>query len=225
MTETCFACGNVATTREHVPPLCLFPARKDALGAYDHRRNLITVPACQDHNCTKSEDDLYFLWVLSTNALANAVGTQQALTKVLRSHRRRPALGDRILATANEVVLVDDRSGCQREADEVGLDELRFGHVLELIALGVYRHHFGVRWPNGLRVHPEFLGDVNPVPEDIVSARLVVSATASVLFAGEPVYGENPDVFWYQVLRPPVRYECLMRLGFYGGCMANATFK
>lgn len=68
MNDTCFACSNSATTHEHVPPACLFPETKDTDCNQDFRRNLITVPACADHNLRKSSDDEYFLWVLSTTA-------------------------------------------------------------------------------------------------------------------------------------------------------------
>lgn len=226
MNETCFACGNAATTREHVPPLCLFPEWKDAQGVQDYRRNLITVPAFMDHNAAKSADDWYFLWVVSTNVAANSVGMRQALTKLDRAHRRRPALGDKILENALDVVIVDSRSGVEHEADEAELEEARFDRVLRLVALGIYQHHFRARWLGELRVHADFIAESNANRKSQSNAaRLILFEAASRLFASEPRYGENPDVFWYQVHEPKARYECLIRLVFYGGCTATAFFK
>ena len=146
MLDRCFACRNPATTREHVPPLCLFPETKNAEGGRDLRRNLITVPACVDHNLAKSTDDEYFRWVVSTNVAANHVGTWQAVTKVARAHGRRPALGQSILEGAKNVTVVDSRTGLEYSTAEAPLDGARFTRVLDLVALGVYRHHFGESW-------------------------------------------------------------------------------
>lgn len=48
MTETCYMCEAAPTSREHVPPKCLFPESKDVNGQ-NFRENLITVPSCDIH--------------------------------------------------------------------------------------------------------------------------------------------------------------------------------
>ena len=53
--ETCYMCDSIATTREHVPPKCLFPEKKD-IGDDIYRQNLITVPSCDKHNTSKSQE-------------------------------------------------------------------------------------------------------------------------------------------------------------------------
>ena len=126
MSDTCFACSRPATTREQVPPACLFPETKDTAGKQDFRSNLITVPACARHNLAKSGDDEYFLWVLSTNLSANSVAGQQVLTKLARANRRRPKLGQSILTDAKDVTVVDSHSGMRHGAVEVQLDDARF---------------------------------------------------------------------------------------------------
>jgi hypothetical protein len=225
MNDTCFACSSHATTREHVPPVCLFPETKDTDGNQDFRRNLITVPACADHNLAKSGDDEYLLWVLSTNLPANSVARQQVSTKLRRARERRPALGQAILSDTKDVTVVDSHSGTKHDAVEVPLNGARFQRVLDLVALGLYRHHFRKRWPGSIRVHPDFIGyaDAGQIV-DADTHRLVLFDAAQKLFAPEPKYGENPDVFWYQVHEPKDNYRCLMRLVFYGGCTATAFF-
>ena len=59
-------CDNLATTKEHVPPKCLFPEKKDLKDiSLDLRKALIKAPSCVDHNCKKSGDDEYLFNVLS----------------------------------------------------------------------------------------------------------------------------------------------------------------
>ena len=223
MNDTCFACSSPATTHEHVPPVCLFPESKDTDGQQDFRRNLITVPACAAHNLAKSGDDEYFLWVLSTNLPANSVAWQQVLTKLARAHKRRPALGQSILSDTKDVTVVDSRSGTKHDVVEVPLDGTRFQRVLDLVALGLYRHHFHERWAGSIRAHQDFIGYADSGQTlDVDTHRLVLFDAAEKLFAPEPKHGENPDVFWYQVHEPNVRYRCLMRLVFYGGCTVTA---
>lgn len=223
MTDTCFACPSPATTREHIPPACLFPEPKDTNGIHDLRRNLITVPACADHNLVKSSDDEYFLWVLSTNVTANAIARTQVSTKLTRAHQRRPALGHSILSGYEEVTVMDSHAGTNYEAVQVPLDGARFQRVLDLLTLGLYRHHFGERWVGSIRVYPDFIAFDNAESlADIDANRLILFNCAKQLFANEPKYGENPSVFWYQVHAPKGPFQCLMRFVFYGGCSATA---
>jgi hypothetical protein len=95
--------------------------------------------------------------------------------------------------------------------------------VLDLLALGLYRHHFGERWVGSIRVYPDFIPfEGAESPADIDANRLVLFDCAKKLFANELKYGENPSVFWYQVHEPKSPFQCLMRFVFYGGCSATA---
>jgi len=219
---SCYACDCPATTDEHVPPLCLFPERRDSPGGRDLRRNLITVPSCEAHNTRKSLDDVYFLWVLSTNLPANATGAAQVQTKLARAHRRRPALGSGMLMGAKDVTVLDSVTGKQYDAMEVALDGPRFQRVLDLVVLGLHRHHFHERWLGGLRVHADFVAF--PDVSDADAVRVGLFAAAEKLFASEPKHGDNPDVFWYKAFDalPAAR---LFRLCFYGACTATAILQ
>ena len=220
---TCFACEKPATTREHVPPACLFPEQKDMMGNKDLRRNLITVPACTDHNLVKSGDDEYFLWVLSTNLPANSVAREQASTKLARAYQRRPALGQSMLRSGEDVDVMDSHTGGRYEAVQVPLDGPRFQKMLDLIALGLYRHHFGEQWKGRLRVHPDFVAFADaPDTAEVEASRAVAFDCAQKLFVRQPKYGDNPTVFWYQVHEPTELSRCLIRLSFYEGCTATA---
>jgi hypothetical protein len=223
--EECYACEAPGTTREHVPPLCLFPERKDTPDRNDFRKNLITVPSCADHNASKSSDDWYLLWVLSTNVVANEVGMRQAMTKLGRGHIRRPALGSTILDSATDIMVVDSRTGTPHESAEAPLDGSRFDRILKLIALGLYRHHFHESWRGELRVHPDFIGEMDPAQRARRDrARVDAFEAATQIFAHRQRYGDNPKVFWYQELRTDLSYPVILRMAFYGGCTATALF-
>ena len=59
-------CDAPSTSREHAPPISLFP-EADVFGR-DVRRNLITVPSCDAHNSMKSKDDEVFRAVILMQA-------------------------------------------------------------------------------------------------------------------------------------------------------------
>lgn len=85
--EYCYMCGAVATTVEHAPPKCLFPEAKDTPGA-DFRKNLITVPSCIEHNCSKSSDDEFLMVSIAGIVGNNSIGYHHATGKVDRALRR-----------------------------------------------------------------------------------------------------------------------------------------
>ncbi|MBX3306007.1 MAG: hypothetical protein KF751_08120 [Nitrospira sp.] len=150
---------------------------------------------------------------------------QQVATKLKRTNERRPALGKAILRATKDVTVIDSASGIEHDAVEVPLDGGRLQRVLDLIGLGLYRHHFGKRWVGGFRVHPDFIGSADSSPMlNLDTDPLILFHAAEKLFATEVKYGENPDVFWYQVHEPRGKNLCLMRLVFYDGCTATAFF-
>jgi hypothetical protein len=64
---SCYWCGVSATSREHVPPQCLFSESKDIKEFYQQsfRLNLIKVPSCREHNLKRSKDDEYLMACLA----------------------------------------------------------------------------------------------------------------------------------------------------------------
>src|SRR6185312_15429445 len=86
--KICYKCGKAATSREHVPPICLFPEKKDLYGI-DFRQNLITVPSCDEHNAKKSSDDEFLLSVIASVVGNNGVGYIHTQTKVKRIFTRK----------------------------------------------------------------------------------------------------------------------------------------
>ncbi len=218
--ETCYACTEVATTLEHVPPLCLFPEAKDLPTGCNLRRNLLTVPSCATHNSQKSGDDV-FLWnILSLNLGSNGVAIQQAASKLGRATRRRPALFHAITAGAVPVAF-HARTGQRIDTDELPLDGDRFESAIDLVARGLHRKHFGVSWLGNLKTIPDFV-IAKSSPED--DAALVAFAKiATQVFAAIPMLGDNPSVFTYQVVDVPEKLRAI-RMNFYGGSRVVAVY-
>lgn len=71
--EKCYMCHRDADSREHVPPKCLFPEKKD-VGTSAYRNNLITVPSCELHNSNKSKDDEFLMVSIAGIIGNNSIG-------------------------------------------------------------------------------------------------------------------------------------------------------
>lgn len=70
---------------------------------------------------------------------------------------------------------MDSQAGTKHEAVQVPLDGARFQKVLDLLALGLYQHHFGERWVGSIRVHPDFIAfEGAESPADIDANRLIL---------------------------------------------------
>jgi hypothetical protein len=83
----CYMCGQPATSREHIPPACLFPEEKDIKTSI-FRNNLITVPSCNEHNSKKSKDDEFLMGCMAGIVGNNVIGFFHAHTKVKRAIER-----------------------------------------------------------------------------------------------------------------------------------------
>ncbi len=88
--KICYKCGKPATSREHVPPKCFFPEKKD-VGHDGFRKNLITVPSCDEHNYQKSDDDEFLLASVAAVLNNNSVGFNHNQSKVKRAMQKSRA--------------------------------------------------------------------------------------------------------------------------------------
>jgi hypothetical protein len=220
--EVCYACDRAATSREHVPPDCLFP-KASATGGRDLRRNLIKVPSCNEHNAGKSLDDEYLRLVLSVNICGNEFARRNAETKVARSVLRSDALTQLFLSDLPDVDVVDSATGRVHEGTLFPLDRPRLLRCLEAIARGLFLHHHGYRWLDEIRVHCDFLPATDgPARAQDEERRRVLFDAANARFANADRHGENPEVFWYQAVDDGGRFT--MRLGFYGSCRVTVVF-
>jgi len=211
--EQCYACDRPGVSREHAPPLALFPEFKDV--GVDLRKRLITVPACDEHNPRKSKDDEYLMMVLVANIGVNEFANQQVATKIVRAWERNPALKD--VAVRDPQVSENDG----RRTMTFKLDLPRFNGAMELISKAIYRHETGRNWSQ-----PFFSYATSLLPSDPDRSGEVTERTRQFkdlldrAFEKQPWKGENPDVFKYHIYLPSTEARdpvvCL-QMRFYGG--------
>jgi hypothetical protein len=219
----CYACAQLATSREHVPPRCIFPKKKDLPDGDDLRKQLITVPSCDAHNLQKSGDDEYLMYVLAMTLPANTVGLNHFSTKVVRAIRENPALIQKLLNGSQPIVL-EDPDGELFDSHAVQIDGARLETSFNSIALGLYLHEFGIAWGGDLRVQADFLVYIDPQSEERNAEIQALAAAADELFRNIPQRGENPEVFFYQVKDAKPLADTLLRMTFYRGTCVTAFF-
>lgn len=191
----CYFCGSRATSTEHVPPRCLFPERKD-FPEKDLRKNLITVPSCDEHNSRKSRDDEFLMACLAPVVGNNSTAYRHAATKVARARTRNPHLiGDTIREARDFDLRVSD--GVSFPVLVGKPDMPRLCRTLQAVARGLYRHARGVRFVGKVVVIPSFVdfmpGSTISVIQ-VLSQRMIESERR-----GWEAHGDNPEVFSYQV--------------------------
>lgn len=134
---TCYLCDTPATSKEHVPPLCLFPEQKDLEAGLDLRKNLITVPSCETHNQKKSGDDEYLLYALTMNIVNNETAMTQIQRKIVRAITRNRSRFDKF-SKENRPVFAVDSNGNMFNTLMVRIDNERFLKSLRWIAQGLF---------------------------------------------------------------------------------------
>jgi hypothetical protein len=205
--KTCYACDAPATGGEHVPPQCIFP--KDD----QYRKNLTTVPSCDEHNLKKCKNDEYLKFVLSAvggmNELAHSV-----FGSVMRSFDRRPHLIDRFTPDL-QVVQV-----CGLETGGFTLDVSRFENSIKSIVRGLFFNETGKKLTSELRVAWAHMLTKNysaaPFLEIIQKAEREIPAN---------YLGANPKVFLYAIDKSKSGKTWLCRLKFYEGYPICITWK
>lgn len=224
----CYWCGQSATSREHVPPKCLFPIASDTSDGKDHREQLITVPSCDLHNAAKSHDDEYLLCVLAFSILNNPVGQQQAASKVLRALKQAPRLAEQVLGKSKEITIQDASTGKIDSTIAFMVEQTRLDSALEHIARGLYFHHYRTPWQGTLRVLSEFLVALDSPAAGARNARIQeLRDSASEFFSSVDRNGANPSVFFYQLFDDPKvhPHKIVARLTFYGATSVLAFFE
>lgn len=218
----CYFCDNIATSSEHVPPKCLFPEIKDTKGI-NFRKNLITVPSCDLHNSRKSDDDEFLMLSLSGLIKNNPVGNFHQLTKANRALKRKNAnfLSKEILRK-HKYGTIQSSDGKYRLVSIGHPNVERLYNCLEHIACGLYFHKFKVRFKGSVKIFMGFIDykDNNKqVLKHFLKKRFILETELN-----EEIEGENPEVFYYQFLKPDNHGFIALKTTFYGTAEAYFTF-
>jgi hypothetical protein len=210
--EKCYYCDELATTREHVPPKCLFPEGKDLTDGIDHRKNLITVPSCDAHNSQKCGDDEYLQLILIHGYFRNEAGQQHFNSKIVRALTRRPAM--LFALYDNKIPVVIDG----QPTVAVDISRVRFNKALERVCQGLCVNEAGDRWPAEIEIHTPLLLSMDDPDSDKIN-ELVPNLSKAIIdrLKDLPRQGDNQEIFWYQFLAERDRERLYCRMVFYGG--------
>jgi hypothetical protein len=182
---------------------------KDIPPGFDFRKNLITVPSCDTHNLKKSQDDVYLLFVIVSNYETGPVAQNHFSTKIMRAIKRDYSFREFI--TDGQEIVIDGKLTWMYLIDKPRLDK-----GLILIAKAIFFHHFKNKWKRDIRViTPAFLRIHSRASKSEKSRIERLEVSASNIFANEPSYGDNPEVFYYQTFTDDQSSEVLIRMVFY----------
>jgi hypothetical protein len=212
MCKTCYYCGKPATSTEHVPPKALFPEQKDSPEGVDYRKNLFTVPSCDEHNSVKSHDDEYIMYILAMSLPSNAIGRLLYKTKVTRAIKRNSAIIRMLLKDKRPVILRDTQTNTWLESIALKVDYNRLKNAFAHIAKAIYYMELNRIHIGDIKVHSEFLLSLENVEANKIQSQL--SASLDVILAQHLKHGDNPDVFFYQVAQAGTDY--VVRMTFFG---------
>ncbi|MEZ4483615.1 MAG: hypothetical protein R2864_03160 [Syntrophotaleaceae bacterium] len=192
---TCYMCSKQKTSVEHVPPLCLFPEKKEHSFQTNFRKNLITVPSCDDHNSNKSKDDEYLRFVLVSHFENNSAAQTHFTGKVIRSLKRRPHISETFMPDQLPAVL----NGEQTMAFKVDLK--RFNNGVSQICRGLYFEKYKEKWLDPIRVYSSCLLAQRSDKLTSAEEEFEIFRLAAEFFKDVIKEGENPEIFQYQMAR------------------------
>jgi len=204
--ESCYMCDAPATSREHAPPQCLFPEFKDA--ARDLRRGLITVPSCDTHNGAKCKDDEFMRAViLMTAAPTSEAAKNLFMGKLLRAVKRKPAAHQ---------AFFEERGTLGQGQGILQVDRPRFDRCLDHLVRALAFDAFKIKWMLPMAVvSPNFLratGEKSIAPD---APTLDAVRISREWLGGEPIRGENPEVFKYRIKHDAVAQSLAFAAIFY----------
>ncbi|QDT95369.1 hypothetical protein [Gimesia aquarii] len=209
---TCYMCDAKSTSKEHVPPRCLFPESKDVDGQF--RINLITVPSCNKHNSGKSSDDEFLLVSLAGILGNNSIGYKQKFSKVNRA----------IYRSSFELLTnsMKNRKLCIYEVSSNKFIDViwgtpdydRLNNCFDRIARGLFYHVFDIKFSGKTKTMLGYIQHKESTPKEF--QRFIRDKILREL-KGKPRLGDNPEVFSFQFTDLDQYGLCSLHLEFYGG--------
>lgn len=212
MANTCYMCDGLGTTKEHVPPKCLFPEQKD-LGD-DYRKELISIPSCREHNNRKSSDDEFLMMSLAGIIGSNSIGYRHKFTKVNRALIRASYAQLDEVFTKRQLFAVELETNRFIDVIWGTPDHQRLERCFDQICRGLFFHKKAKKFQGRTRSMLAYTRPREENPREFM--RLIRDGAAKELH-GKPWDGANPDVFRFRFGEPDAHGVCLVHLQFYGG--------
>ncbi|WP_394886810.1 hypothetical protein [Clostridium butyricum] len=205
----CYWCGNIATSKEHVPPKCLFPEKKDMqnISEANFRKDLITVPSCDEHNLEKSNDDEYLMECIASIVGNNGIAYIHSRTKVARSLARNSKALDIV---SNGTLKINNT---KFPVSIINVDTKRLSYSFEAIARALYYYECGKQFNGECRVFsPIFRNALNE--EGCKWLDYIKSEIENEKDKWEEK-GSNPEIFKYRLGLEDSLGSRLLLLTFY----------
>lgn len=196
---TCYMCNAEATSKEHVPPRSFFPAEKDLPAGVALRKQLITVPSCDQHNTQKSTDDEYLHYAVLMCIANNPTGQKYFAAKGVRAIDKNRPVFEELVRQHRPVIAQDTTTGVRSRTLALKLDMARIKAALEKMGRGLYFHHFQTKWLARVDVYPHFVIDLEgPNPRQFNDTNQSLLHFVETRLATEPTQGANTEVFSYR---------------------------
>ncbi len=218
--ESCYKCGQSVSSREHVPPLCFFPEKKDT-NNFDFRKDLITVPSCDEHNSKKSMDDEFLMACLTGIVENNAIGYFHNKTKVKRALERKNRHFIKSIFKDPKAFLIHTDKG-DFPLIQGSPHYERMVKCFEHIAYGLFYHEFKQVFDGECRV---FLGFLKYHDENMEKTKTLIRKLYDIESVDWTFKGKNPSVFRYQFGTPDQFGLIPLKFTFYEGTEIFVAFK
>jgi len=218
MKDTCYYCGDLATSEEHAPPKCIFPSIKDTHEKIDYRSNLITVPSCDVHNTRKSKEDEYLCYVLALSSSSNEVAINQFLTKISRAITRSPTLINRLFMKYKKVEVSNAEKDIWHKTIAIPPEEGRLKLIFTHIAKAIYFNETNEIWSGKIDIIIELMLSLTDVRKNERQQKFLNYLDKKLY--GINHKGSNPDVFSYQFVQ--MEGKALLKMYFYGNSKVTA---
>jgi hypothetical protein len=142
--DECYLCGALATTKDHIPPLGLFPKPRPS--------NLITVPACLTCNHNRSLDDEYFRLMITAGSLDAPQSLNVLHQRMIPRMRKSPALIMKFLKSVKKVNIRSEEGIHLGHGNEFQINRPRVQAVIDKIVRGLFFKHTNHRLAVGYRI-------------------------------------------------------------------------
>lgn len=220
-TQKCYMCESVATSKEHVPPLCLFPEEKD-IKTNIFRTNLITVPSCDKHNSKKSKDDEFLMGCLAGIVGNNVIGFVHAHTKVRRSLQRKGRNYIHELVTDVKEFNLTSANNYKFPVLVGRPDLQRLHSCFSHISYGLFHSKFGKRFIGQIHIIIDFITYEDPKKEQF---KLLCRKRLGLEPNKPKVEGNNPEIFRFEFIEPDEFGLIAMTMTFYEGAKVFVAFQ
>ncbi|WP_432415202.1 hypothetical protein ACRHM7_17860 [Chromohalobacter israelensis] len=200
--ETCYMCSEEATSKEHVPPRCLFPKESELSKGVSMRKNLIKVPSCHVHNSSKSKDDEYLMFIMSCAFQGNEFKSSLFEKRVLRAFQKKPHVLDTVFKNPRKVLLRESEDGKPEESISFEADLDRVDSMFHHMACGIYYHHFKEKWLGGSKNIINFLSYLDVPEVNLMNHQhSELNRFSREIFHRLESYGDNHEVFSYRAIK------------------------